>query len=153
MNIKQFRHPAELSKGITLIEILMIVGILAVFMSFAVPSVSNAAIKAEMSAAVENLQYSIQMARKVSRSTESALEMHISPALGDVAQTISFTSTDGGQVHNTLQIQDFALPADIVLVSEIDSFVFNTRGLVHNPGSVSLVSKVDESISSTIDVL
>jgi prepilin-type N-terminal cleavage/methylation domain-containing protein len=153
MNIKQFRHPAEHSKGVTLIEILIVVAVAAVLMSFAVPSVSNAAIKAEMSAAFENLQYSLQMARKVSRTTESALEMHISPAVGDAAQTITFTSPDGGGIRNNLQIQAFTMPAGIVMVSEHDSFIFDSRGLVQDPGSISLVSRADESVSSIIDVL
>jgi prepilin-type N-terminal cleavage/methylation domain-containing protein len=152
MNIKQLRHPAETSKGVTLIEILMVIGVVAVLMSFAVPSVSNAAIKAEMSAAIENLQYSLQIARKVSRTTESALEMHISPVMGDIAQTITFTSPKGDKIHNTLQIQDYTMPSDIVMVSERESFIFDSRGLVQNPGSVSLVSKADESVSRTIDV-
>jgi len=153
MNIKQFRHPAEPSKGITLIEILMVLGVLAVLTSFAVPSVSNAAIKAEMSTAVENVQYSIQMARRVSRTTESALEMQISPVLGDAAQTITFASKSGSRVDPSALIQSYTLPADIVLVSESDTFVFDARGLVNTPGSVSLVSKVDETISTTIEIL
>lgn len=152
MTIKRFRHQAKPSKGITLIEILIVLGVLAVLMSFTMPSVSKAAIKAEVSAAVENMQFSLQMARTVSRASESALVMHISPALGDVAQTISFTSPDGERAYQPLQIQDFTMPANIVLVSESDSFVFDGSGQVQNPGRVSLVSRGDEFVSATIDV-
>lgn len=153
MNNKQLRHPASHSKGITLIEILMVIGLLVLLMSFAVPSISGAAVKAEMNAAHENVQYSLQMARKVARTTESPVVMNISAAGPNTSQTITFTSPSKGKAGKSLQIQDFLLPAEIVLVSDHDFFLFDERGLVENPGSISLVSTVDENITSTIDIL
>lgn len=153
MKIKQLRHPASHARGITLIEMLMVVGVLVILMSFAMPSVSNATIKAEMRAAVENVQYSLHLARKVARSTESELVMHISPVLQGAPQTISFTSPNGENTRNVMQIQDFALPEEIVLVSDQEAFFFDHRGLVKNPGSVSLVSRDDETVTTAIDVL
>jgi Tfp pilus assembly protein FimT len=152
MNIKQLRHPASHSKGITLIEILLVIGLMVILLSFAMPSVSGAAIKAEMNSTFENVQYSMQMARKVARTTESTVVMNISPAMPDAAQTITFTSPGKNGAKSGLQIQDFTIPADVVLVSDHDSFVFDNRGLVENPGSVMLVSKVDEAVTSTIEI-
>lgn len=152
MKIKQFRHPASHAKGVTLVEILMVVGVLVILMSFAMPSVSNATIKAEMSAAVENVQYSLHLARKVARSAETGVVMHISPILQEAPQTISFTSPDLKRARNVVQIQDFTLPETIVLVSDQEAFLFDQRGLVKNPGSISLVYRDDETVTSAIDV-
>jgi Tfp pilus assembly protein FimT len=152
MKTKQLRHPASHSKGITLIEILLVVGLLVVLLSFAVPSVSGAAIKAEMNSTLENVQYSLQMARKVARVTESSVVMNISAAQADTTQVISFTSPGKNGAASNLQIQDFPIPEDVVVISDHDSFVFDSRGLVENPGSVTLVSKVDEAVTTTIDV-
>ena len=139
-------------KGITLIEILLVLGLLAILASFAVPSVGGAVSKAEMKSTLENIQYSLQIARRTARTTETEVSMHISPAEQEITQTITFWSPGKGGAINKLQIQDFILPPDIVLISDQDSFSFDERGLVEEPGRILLVSKVDESITSTIDI-
>ena len=139
-------------KGITLIEILLVLGLLAILASFAVPSMSGAVGKAEMKSTLENIQYSLQTARRTARMTETEVSMHISPAEQEITQTITFWSPGKGGASNKLQIQDFTLPPDIVLISDLDSFSFDERGLVEEPGRILLVSRVDESITSTIDI-
>jgi Tfp pilus assembly protein FimT len=140
------------AKGITLIEILLVLGLLAILMSFAVPSVSGAVSKAEMKSTLENIQYSLQVARRTARMTETEVSMHISPAEQETTQTITFSSPGKGGTSNHLQIQDFTLPAEIVLISDHDAFRFDGRGLVEEPGRILLVSRVDESITSTIEI-
>lgn len=152
MNTKQLRHPASHSKGVTLIEILLVIGLLVLLLSFAVPSMSGAAVKAEMNAANENVQYSLQMARKIARTTESVVVMNISAAEPDRPQIITFTSPSKKRPGESPHIQDFLLPAEIVLITDQDAFVFDERGLVENPGRISLVSMVDEGVTSTINV-
>jgi prepilin-type N-terminal cleavage/methylation domain-containing protein len=152
MKIKQFRHSAHHSKGVTLIEILMAVGVLVILVSFAMPSVSDAAIKAEMSAAAENVRYSLQMTRKAARRTESEWTMHVSPATGDSVQTITFTAADDRVNDQGIQIQDFTLPGGIALISNQDSFVFDRRGLVRHPSRVLLVSREDENVTTVIEI-
>jgi Tfp pilus assembly protein FimT len=152
MNTRQLRRPASHSKGITLIEILLVTGLLVILLSFAIPSISSATTRAEMDSTFENVQYSLQMARKVARTTESPVVMNISPATEGTAQTITFTSPGTNGRGNSLSIQDFSIPDTVVLVSDQDSFAFDRRGLVENPGKVLLLSKVDENVTSTIDV-
>ena len=139
-------------KGVTLIEILLVLGLLAILLSFAVPSVSSAVNKAEMESTLENIQYSLQLARRTARVTETEVTMHISPVDQEITQIITFSSPGKGGSGNHLQIQDFTLPPDIVLVSDHDSFLFDKRGLVKEPGRILLVSTVDESVTSTMDV-
>jgi len=152
MKTKQLRHPASYSKGITLIEIMLVIGLLVILLSFAIPSVSGAATRAEMDSTFENVQYSLHMARKMARATESRVMVFIPPSSLNQAQSITFTSPGKNGQHNSLQIQDFKIPEEIVLVSEQDTFVFDRRGLVENPGKVMLVAKSDDSITSTIEV-
>lgn len=139
-------------KGITLIEILLVLGLLAILLSFATPTVSGAVSKAEMKATLENVQYSLQTARKVARITEAPVSMNISPPGQETAQSITYTSPGKRGAGNTLQIQDFKLPPDIVLISDHESFIFDERGLVEKPGRILLVSTVDESLTSTFDI-
>ncbi|MBT8048166.1 MAG: hypothetical protein HKN57_14635 [Xanthomonadales bacterium] len=139
------------SKGITLIEILLVVGLLIILLSFAVPSINGAAIKADMNAATENVRYSLQAARRTARMSESEIMMNISSENG-AQQTISFAATGQRGAGSVLQIQNYSLPPDIVLVSERNTFHFDERGLVSDPGRVLLVSRVDETVTSTIEI-
>lgn len=76
----------------------------------------------------------------------------IPPSSLNQAQTMTFTSPGKNGQNNSLQIQDFKIPEEIVLVSEQDTFVFDRRGLVENPGRIMLVSRSDDSMSSTLEV-
>ena len=49
-------------------------------------------------------------------------------------------------------IPEYRLPEDIELVTDQESFVFDERGLVKTPGSIILVSRVDESVTETVEV-
>jgi len=152
MKNKTPRNPVPPSRGITLIEILMVLGLLTLLLSFAMPSVSGAVSKAEMKATLENVKYSLQLARKTALTTETAVSMGISPAGKETIQTISFSSPGKGGAYHDLHIQDFNLPTEILLMSDHESYVFNERGMVENPGRILLVSTVDESVTSTINV-
>lgn len=152
MNKLLQRNPSSNSKGISLIEILLGLAVLVILLGYAMPSVSSTAIKAEMSAALENVRFSIQAARQTARITEAAVAMHIS-AVDDPSkpQVISFSSASKKTV-SPVQIQDFRLPPEIVMVSDREIFVFDGRGLAMDPGTILLVSRTDDSITSSIIV-
>lgn len=134
-------------QGITLIEILMVLGFLVIIASFALPSMSNATSSASMLAASENLEFSIRSARNTARMTESTVTMNILPAEPDgQGQRITF-SVSGPDLNapGHSGLQEDRLPADIKLVSDYPSYEFDSRGIVQNPGVITLVSMTDES--------
>lgn len=137
------------SKGITLVEILLVIALLAIVLSFAVPSIGSATASAEMTATVENVEYSIQTARNVARMNEAGVAVDFKRFVGEQAQVILFRRLDPGPGTG---IPEYSLPEDIELVSDQQSFVFDERGLVRNPGAIILVSKVDESVTATVEV-
>ena len=140
--------------GITLIEILLILGMLAVIASLAVPSLSTATSRTDMRVASENLQYSIRTARNSARMTESKVTMNISEFGQDgQSQQITFSVSGPGQkATGQALFQEDHIPADIKLVSDNGAFEFDGRGIVLNPGVITLVSMVDESLQASITV-
>lgn len=152
MNKLLMRSPSSNSKGVSLIEILLGLAVLVILLSYAMPSVSGAAIKAEMSVALENIQFSIKAARQTARINEAAIVMHV-PAGDDGSepQTISFASASKKKVP-AVRIPDFNLPPEIMMISDRESFVFDERGLAESPGTILLVSTSNESITSSIAV-
>lgn len=146
-------------RGVTLIEILLILGLLLIIASFAAPSMSSATARADMRATSENLQYSIRTARNTARMTESKVIMHIlEEGPGGQSQRIIFSvsgfSVSGPDLINTGQpgLQEDRLPVNIKLVSEYSSYEFDGRGMVQNPGVITLVSRTDDSLMTSFEV-
>ncbi len=152
MNIKPLKQPAFPSRGITILEILLVVSLLIILVSFAMPSIGGAAAKAEMTATFENVQYSIEAARHIARMNESGVSVNFETLAGETAQNISFTSQGEGEGERIIELQDYRVPADILLISDLESFVFDERGLVEKPGKIMLVSKTDDSVTSVFEV-
>jgi len=137
------------ARGITLVEILIVISVLVVLASFAIPSIGNATARAELTAATENVRYSVEAARKLARSSESRVYLRVTDAPGPGGQGIGFGPV-GSEAKDT--VQDYRLPEDVRLVAAIDSFEFDARGLVQHPGQLILVSTVDDSITETVTV-
>ena len=148
------RNSKNHCQGITLIEILVILGFLAILASFAVPSISTATARADMRAASENLQYSIQSARNTARMTESKVTMNIlEEEQGEQGQRVTFAVSEQGlKALGQAGLQDDRLPVDIKLVSDYSSYEFDGRGIVENPGVITLVSRTDESLFTSLEV-
>ena len=139
-------NPPNRSRGITLVEILLIIALLVILLSFAMPSVGGAAARAEMTATVENVQHSMQSARKMARMNEAPVSVIFDAPAGMESGNITFES------KSRTGILDYALPEDVMLIADQDAFLFDERGLVQNPGKIILVSRVDETISTTLEV-
>jgi hypothetical protein len=107
-----------------------------------------------MRAASENLQYSIQSARNTARMTESKVTMNIlEEEQGGQGQRITFVvSGPGLKALGQAGLQDDRLPVDIKLVSDYSSYEFDGRGIVENPGVITLVSRTDESLFASFEL-
>lgn len=160
MNVNALSKPVSRSRGFTLVEILLVISLLVILLSFAMPTVGNATARAELKATVENVQYSLSAARNVARMSESSVAMNIESSPGENIQRITFSrppenrgTQEGAQGgKQELGLQEYRLPTGIRLESDHERFVFDPRGLVGEAGRIVLVSAADESISSAIDV-
>jgi type II secretory pathway pseudopilin PulG len=149
MNVRKPIQTRARAQGITLVEILLAVGLLIILVGFALPSAGSATARAEMKAALENLEYSIGTARNVARMSGSSVSLAFVSTPGAPAQKITFsTQTRKGAP----EIPDYLLPESIELVSSQDGFVFDQRGLVEQPGRILLVSRSDDAVTSTLDI-
>ncbi len=149
MNHSKIPDSLSRSRGVTLVEILLVIALLVIVLSFAIPTMGNASARAEMQVAVENVTYSVKMARNTARLGEDRVELAYGTRAGEPSQTLSFNRPDSGRGTD---IADYRLPDSIELVADQASFLFDERGLVENPGTITLVSRDDESLTETIDV-
>ena len=134
-------------RGVTLIEIMLMVGLGIIIASFALPSLSSATARADMRVASENMQYSIRMARSTAIMTESKVTMNIEER-GEGGQRITFSVSGSVQP----ELQEDRLPEHISLMSDHMSYEFDGRGIVQNPGLITLVSSEDESLMTSLTI-
>jgi type II secretory pathway pseudopilin PulG len=151
-NSKKPTAPPIRTRGITLVEILIVISLLVIVLSFAIPSVGNATARAELSAARENVHYSIDAARDAARRAEKSVRLTIESPGTDAPQTITFQFEGDTAKRYGPGLQEYRLPESIRLVADQDRFVFDRRGLVENPGRILLVARTDDSLTSALDV-
>ena len=152
MTVHRLTHPFTRARGITLVEILIAISVLIILVAFALPSAGTAAARAEMQAALENLEYSVGTARNVARLTESSVGLLIESRSGEEAQTITFSQMGKTSRERLPEMQEYRLPETIQIVSDQERYVFDQRGLVEQPGRILLVSRADDQITATLDI-
>ena len=140
------------ARGITLVEILLAVSVLIILVAFALPSAGTATARADLKAALENLDYSVGTARNVARLTESSISMSIEPPSGAEAQSIAFSGAGRTSGKGLPDIPEYRLPESIRIVSDRERFVFDSRGMVERPGRILLVSRADDEITASLNI-
>jgi len=140
------RNSKKRNKGITLIEILIALGVLVLLVSFAAPSITGASTSMQMRAAAENVEYSIDIARKTARMTEAPVTMNVFTDETDGQHRITFTLSQQAQKKlSQPNIPEFQLEETLAFHSDQASFEFDGRGIVVNPGTLTLFAKDEEN--------
>ena len=152
MNIKTQKSNSARQRGITLVEILIVVSVLAILASFAIPSFGKAAAKAELKAALENVQYSVDTARNIARMNGTSVSLDLDNADGEGAFQLVFSSPNPNKSRLLNDLQAYRLPEDVRLESELNSYVFDDRGVVTTPGTITIVSTAYDSMRSSVPV-
>ncbi len=136
------------SYGISVVEILIGLGLLVVVLSFATPTLSNVTAKAELVAAVENMEFSIRIARNTARRLESDVIMHIQNDRRLEKHSITFSVPGNKSTTSPADmLQTFEFPERIRVVTESQSIQFNHQGLVRPAVSLMLVSSHHDEIN------
>lgn len=139
-------------RGLTVLEIFSGLGLLVVLLYFAVPSFSTAPAKAELEAAVKNLEFSIHAARNAARLLDTDIIMHVQQGRDEKYHYVSFSmpalapTAEASATMSTV-LQTFAFPENIRLVSSEEQIRFDSHGMVDVPVQVLLVSSLDDAVN------
>lgn len=140
-------------QGVTLIEILLVLGVLVIIASFAAPSLTSATTRSEMRAVAENIQYSIRIAQNTARMTETGVSLNVHSDPASENHRISYSVSDRARTAiGQTGLQEYKLDSDFILLSDHASYEFDGRGIVKNPGQIILAARGDESITTIFKV-
>lgn len=132
------------SRGITLVEVLLVISMLVIVLSLSLPSMNGTTAKADMTAAVERVEQSIELASDTARLKGSGVSLGFKTYAGQPGHVLSYDAP--------AELPEVHLPGDIELVTDRTAFRFDSNGAVENPGRIILVSRLDETMTETINV-
>jgi len=150
-NIIMAPSPKSRDRGISVLEILIALAVLAVIFSFASASFSHAANSKELMVAAEEVQFSVQGARSMARELETDVVMHLNSGGLHAPDSITFSFPSRKKsLKSDGLLQEFVFPSDIRLASNNANIHFDHRGLVETPVELVLISTLSESLKENL---
>ena len=136
--VRTITHP---TKGLTAIELLIVVGIVAVLVVFASPILSSMIWKSELEQAIEITEASVKQARDTARFYSMDVMMHLQAGENreQPSITLSIPAMRRDAVLNDVK-EEFALPIGIQIVSDERIVHFDPAGEVERPAHVKIIS-------------
>jgi prepilin-type N-terminal cleavage/methylation domain-containing protein len=137
------------SRGLSLVEILIALGVLVVLISFATPALTTATAKTDLRVAAENLEFSVRMARNTARQLETDVVMNLNTDPLKERHSVTFTFP-ASKAKPSSQLQDFQFSPEIRMVSDKLFVRFDSKGMLDIPATVVLVSSRNDDFSQTL---
>ena len=87
---------------------------------------------------------------------ESVVTMNLLEGEGDAGYLITFSEAESAAqspeqpAPEQPGLQDYQFNKEIKVITDFQSFEFDRRGMVKNPGQITLVSLTDESVTTQI---
>lgn len=139
------------NSGITVLEILIALGVLVVLLSFAAPSLSGATARAELKAAVENMDLNIRMARNAARQFHTTVVMHLETDRRARHHRVTYSMPDlPANAQQAATLLDYEFPESVRMTASEPSVRFDFRGMIDQPVQVTLLSMHDDDLSERI---
>jgi type II secretory pathway pseudopilin PulG len=135
--------------GISVIEVLVALAVLAIIGAIALPSPQKSTARADMQAAVANLEQSIYLARSTAISTNSGVVMHLVPGTQNEPGKIGFSFTKPEAGTDALD-SEYPFPPEIRLETTASEVHFNSIGIVESPTRVALISNLDADLNQRL---
>ena len=138
--------PRTLQKGLTLIELMTVIGIIAIMAYTGVPYFKDMMVSSDLNTANRTLMQALQKAKYIARAENTIVNVSISNNV--------ITLTPG----NTSSVQTLKMPSNINVSSDV-TFSFNPMGLAIENGNninanktITIESTADETINKNISI-
>ena len=145
-----FRVPTDFSRlnmrkpesGFTLIELMIVLVIVAIFAAIALPNLSNNIIRGDLTQAQANISQALRSAKNEARGRNT----RISVAFVNGTSSLTLTSTDGGLAKTIL------LPNTVTITSASATYTFSPIGIVDLIGTITITSSRDAAQNRSVAI-
>lgn len=140
-------HGRSLHLGITVPEVLLILAVILVLLSFAAPTLTGATAKAELKDATAGMDLGIRMARSTARRLDTVVIMHLHNDRKARNHSVTFSMPDLPlDAPEAAMLVDYHLPESVRVETNGHDVRFDGRGLVEEPVQIALVSLHDDEL-------
>ena len=142
------------SKGVSVVELLIVLSVIAVMLALAAPSLQSVAARADIKAAAEDVSQAVRMAKNTARVTSQPVTVTFST--GTSGNSISFAFADGGDTSSSgLKLPSMDITEKISVATELPAITFDPMGLIvgFTAGTIVLTSTVDSSKAMTVSIV
>lgn len=155
--LKLTKRPSSNSRGVTLVELLMGITIVAIALALTAPTMQETFARGDIRATAENISQAIRLAKNTARSIGQPVTLTISVATAD--NSISFTDVGGNAfVFKTsgVRLPTIQLPGKVSVAATQAAFRFDSMGKIVNFNQLTTIvlkSTVVSSQALTVSVV
>ncbi len=150
-------HTWKWNRGVTLIELVIAMAILAIMLALAAPSLQKIAARAEIKDATDIVAQAFRTAKHSARVNNSSVTLTLTT--NGSANGISFIfrnapdPVDEPWISDSgTRLPDVQLPEKISVSGATAAFTYSPMGLINATGTITLVSTRDAQFASTVVV-
>jgi len=139
-------------RGMTMVEVIIVIAIIGILMVFAAPSMRDAAARSDLKTGTDNVIQALRMAKNKARVTNRPVTVTFTTGTSD--NTISFQFP--GQSDMALATPNIDLPANITVAASPAVFQFDPMGTIvgfSQSSSITLTSTLQSSETETINIV
>jgi prepilin-type N-terminal cleavage/methylation domain-containing protein len=147
------------NRGITLIEMMIGVSVVAIMLTLAGTYMRNTGARAQVEASTAEVVLALRSARHAARFSKASIRIEIKLADDYSNYVITFAVADQQDGDNKLNLAniglglaDIELPDSILISSDNMVFTFDSDGRVDTTGIITLMSTIDSDYESTVVV-
>jgi len=140
------------SRGMTMVEVIIVIVIIGIMMAFAAPSMRAVAVRSDLKAATDNVIQAVRMAKNRARVTNRPVTVTFTTS--NTHNTISFQFPGAGTM--ALATPNIDLPANITVEAEPAVFQFDPMGTIvgfTQSSSITLTSTLNSSETETVNII
>ncbi len=136
------------SKGLSLIEVLVLLAVLAVLLAFADPMLRDNSARSSVKEATVQVALALHNARNSARAGNTPVTVVIST--NPSHNTLLFEYPKDGSSGTVPSLLPVTLPADISVSSDTTAVTFDPQGTVSTGGFIRLTSSSDTNFYATV---
>ncbi len=149
------QHSSKRNRGITLIELMISLGVMAILLALATPAMQDVGARSDIKEATDGVVRAFRVAKNAARL--SSTNVAVTFTTNQSPNTITFAFVAYLDVNNTnisanglQKLPAIDLPAKISVSSDTTVFVFDSMGMIDATGTITLASTINSAHASTV---
>ena len=147
-------HVRKSHLGVTLIELLVALSVLAILLAFASPALRNTGARADIKQATDQVAQAFRTAKNTARINNSnvTLTLTTNGSANTISLVIVNCSVADEAANRCQQPLPVQLPNQVSVTAATSVFTYNPLGMIDATGTIALASTVNSDFASSVAV-